>query len=169
MTKNASYATIDLIKNIMIGRFMSVTFCGHSDFEKSPEYERKILDLLEANVGDAHADMYLGDYGGFDDFAHKCCRIFKETHPNVKLVFVTPYLAEDYLDNRLRHRKNFFDSVVFPNIEDKPKRLAIFYRNRYMVEKADFIVAYVTKSYGGAYATYKYAEGKKKKIFNIAN
>ena len=75
---------------------MIVTFCGHSDFTKSAEYEEKILAFLEEKVGDRSADMYLGGYGAFDSFAYECCKKYKTTHPQISLVFVTPYLAVTY-------------------------------------------------------------------------
>ena len=44
----------------------------------------------------------------------------------------------------------------------------IAYRNKYMVEKADVVIAYVMHDFGGAYATYTYAKRKGKAIFNLA-
>ena len=38
-----------------------------------------------------------------------------------------------------------------------------------MVKKADYVVAYVSHRWGGAYTTYKYAQRKGKEIFNLAN
>ena len=58
--------------------------------------------------------------------------------------------------------------MIYPEIEDKPKRYAILYRNKYMVEKADYVVAYVSRNWGGAYQTYKHAKRRGKLIFNLA-
>ena len=148
---------------------MIVTFCGHAHFSKSEEYEQQILAFLEENVGDQPADMYLGGYGSFDSFAYDCCKKYKETHPNVSLVFVTPYLSIDYQKNHLDYQKTRYDSILYPEIEDKPKRFAIIYRNKYMVEMADYVVAYVLHDKGGAYATYKHAKRKGKEILNLAS
>lgn len=103
---------------------MIVTFCGHTQFSKSEEYEQQILAFLEEKVGDQPADMYLGGYGSFDSFAYDCCKKYKETHPNVSLVFVTPYLTIDYQKNHLDYQKTRYDSILYPEIEDKPKRYA---------------------------------------------
>ena len=62
-----------------------------------------------------------------------------------------------------------YDSILYLEIEDKPKRYAITYRNKYMVETADYVVAYVSHDWGGAYTAYKHAQRKGKKIFNLAN
>mgnify|MGYP003426151204 FL=1 len=147
---------------------MIVTFFFFSHFSKSEEYEQQILAFLEEKVGDQPADMYLGGYGSFDSFAYDCCKKYKETHPNISLVFVTPYLSIDYQKNHLEYQKARYDSILYPEIEDKPKRYAITYRNKYMVEKADYVVAYVSHDWGGAYTTYKHAKRKGKEIFNLA-
>ena len=147
---------------------MIVTFCGHAHFSKSEEYEQQILAFLEEKVGDQPADMYLGGYGSFDSFAYDCCKKYKETHPIGSLVFVTPYMTIDYQKNHLNYQNARYDSILYPEIEDKPKRYAITYRNKYMVEIADYVVAYVSHDWGGAYTTYKHAKRKGKEIFNLA-
>ena len=83
---------------------MIVVFCGHAQFRGTEEYERKILDFLEEKIGDQPADMYLGGYGDFDDFAYDCCKKYKETHSNISLVFVTPYLTAEYQRNHLNNQ-----------------------------------------------------------------
>ena len=147
---------------------MIITFCGHSQFTKSIECEQKLLKFLHEKVGTQQADMYLGGYGGFDNFAYECCKKYQKTHPNVSLVFITPYLTIEYQQTRLQFAQMKYDSILYPNIEDKPKRYAITYRNRYMVEQADYIVAYITHDWGRAYTTYQYAQRKGKEIFNLA-
>ena len=146
---------------------MIVTFCGHAKFQRTEKYERKILTFLEEKVADRPADMYLGDYGEFDGFAYDCCKKFKETHPTVSLVFVTPYLTVQYQKNHLEYQKTRYDSIIYPEIEDKPLRFAISYRNKWMVKKADYIVCGIEHDWGGAYQTYQYAKKQKKPIFNV--
>ncbi len=146
---------------------MVVAFCGHARFCKREEYEQKILAFLEEKIGERIADMYLGGYGEFDSFAYECCKKYKDMHPNVSLVFVTPYLDIEYQRNHLQNKRKKFDVIFYPEIENKPLRFAIFYRNRYMVDKADYIIAYVEHDWGGAYTTYRYAKRKGKEIFNL--
>ena len=45
-----------------------------------------------------------------------------------------------------------------------PQRYAITHRNRYMVDKADFVVSYVLHGWGGAAQTLEYAQQKRKSI-----
>lgn len=147
---------------------MIVTFCGHRRFSKEEKYEEAILSFLEEKVGNQTVEMYLGGYGNFDSFAYECCKKYKQEHPNVTLVFITPYMTVEYQKNHLEEQKKRYDLIIYPEIEDKPIKFAITYRNKWMVEKADFVVCYIERDYGGAYQTYKYAKRKGKAIFNIA-
>ena len=147
---------------------MVVAFFGHSRFYKTEEYERKIFTLFEEYIGDQEANLFLGGYGEFDYFAYECSKKFKETHPKISLVFVTPYLSLEYQKRHLDYQKVRYDSIIYPEIENKPQKYAIIYRNRYMVEKADFIIAYITHNWGGAYKAYEYAKRMNKRIYNIS-
>ena len=148
---------------------MTITFCGHSHFIKTNELEAKILTILSDIIGNKTAEIYLGGYGGFDNFAYDCCKLYKNTHPNVSLVFVTPYITEDYERNHLCYIKTKYDAILYPEIEKKPLKFAIAYRNRYMVEKSDYIISYISHDWGGAYTTYKYAKKLNKPIFNLTD
>ena len=148
---------------------MIITFCGHSQFTGTEKNKKRIFAFLEERVGETYAEMYLGGYGGFDNFAYECCKKYKESHPNILLVFVTPYITEQYQRNRLKDEAERYDMILYPPIEDKPKRYSIFYRNKYMVDKADFVIAYIDHNFGGAYKTYDYAKRKGKEILNIAD
>lgn len=146
---------------------MIVTFCGHADYCRTKEHEQKILAFLEEKIGNQPADIYLGGYGNFDEFAYDLCKEYKKSHSNVSLQFITPYISESYQRNRLKYEKCRYDGIIYPEIEYKPPRFAISYRNRWMVEKADFVVAYINHEWGGAYKTYVYAKEKEKIIFNL--
>ncbi len=148
---------------------MIITFFGHARFYKTEEYEQKILDLLNDIVGDASADFYFGGYGNFDSFAYDCCKKYKNTNPNTSLVFVTPYITIQYQNNYLKHIKNLYDDIIYPEIENKPLKYAIYYRNLWMVEKADYILCNISHEWGGAYKAYKYAKQKKKPIYNLTD
>ena len=147
---------------------MIVTFCGHARFSKSEEHEQQILAFLEEKIGDQPADMYLGGYGSFDSFAYSCTRKYKENHPDCKLVYITPYNSIEQQKKYNEYEKNRFDFVLYPELECVPPKYAISHRNRWISEKADIIIAYITHEYGGAYAMYLHAKRRNKLIFNIA-
>ena len=147
---------------------MIVTFCGHGDFRETEEERRKMFGVLEKIAKQGKVDFYLGGYGNFDGFAYECCKQFKRVNPNVKLVLVVPYFTEKYQKNCLNALKKYYDEIVYPQLENRLPRLAILYRNYYMAEKADYVVAYVNRDWGGAYKTFEYAKKSNKKILNLA-
>ena len=147
---------------------MIITFCGHSHYTESKDDEQKILSVLEDIIGNNYAEIYLGGYGEFDDFARRCGKKFKDKHPNTKLIFITPYISPEYQKNHLEYIKDLYDEIIYPELENVTPRFAISYRNKWMVDKADLIIAYINHSFGGAYQTYKYANKKGKKFINIA-
>ena len=55
---------------------------------------------------------------------------------------------------------DYSDHTILPDgIEDVPPRFAISYRNKWMLEKADYVITYVTHPTGGA-ALFKTAAQK---------
>jgi uncharacterized phage-like protein YoqJ len=146
---------------------MVISFCGHSTFIKTPEIEEQLLSILESQVGDEPADFYLGGYGSFDSFARECCQNYQSEHPHAKLVLITPYMTIEHQKNHLAYQKDYYDAIVYPEIEDKPLKFAISYRNKWMAEQADLVIAYVNHNSGGAWQTYQHAKRKKKTIINL--
>ena len=142
---------------------MVISFFGHRDFCESDAYEKKLLDILEELVGEDVAEFYLGGYGGFDSFAYRCCTKYKKAHPHVKLIYVTPYLSQ----NDLKEKYERYDEILYPEIENVPPKFAILYRNRYMVERSDFVISYIRYQSGGAYQAYSYARKKGKRIVEL--
>ncbi len=147
------------------GFHMIIAFCGHSTYVRNFEDEKKVLEILEHRIGDTPSEFFLGEYGNFDHFAYICAKKYKETHPYVKLIFITPYLTEKSL---IQWKKDRFDLVIYPELERIPPRYAISHRNRWIVEQADIIIAYIAHEYGGAYTMYRYAKRKGKEVYNIA-
>ena len=147
---------------------MTIIFCGHSSFITTAEIEEEMMKTLEEKVGNEPAEFLLGGYGDFDSFAYTCCKEYQKTHPQTKLILVTPYITESYQRNHLEYKKDFYDEIIYPEIEKAPPKFAITYRNKWMVEQADLVIAFVQNTYGGAYQTYRHAQKKEKEIINLA-
>ena len=147
---------------------MIVTFCGHAQYIATKEDKQRLLTKLEEVIGDAPAEFYLGGYGAFDAFAYTCAKSYQKNHPETKLVYVTPYMTIEYQKNHLEPQKDHYDSIYYPELEKVPLKFSILERNKRMVEKADFVIAYIDHTWGGAYKTYKHAKRKKKPLFNLS-
>ena len=146
---------------------MIIAFCGHKLYSKKEEHERAILEFLKEKIGDHTAEIYLGGMGDFDEFAYECCKKYQKTNPKVQLFFITPYLSEHYQRRHLEYEKSKYDGIIYPEIENKPIRFAISYRNKWIAEKCDYLVSYVNHDRGGAYKTYQCAKRKGKFILNL--
>jgi len=147
-------------------KIVIITFCGHSNYTSSLEDEERLLILLENIACGNRVDFYLGGYGNFDAFALKCATKYKQSHKNVKLVFITPYL-DKWLNERNDILKKYYDEIIYPEIEHVPQKFAIIKRNEWMVDQADYLFAYVATHYGGAYRTLLYAHKHKKPYVNL--
>ena len=145
---------------------MKITFCGHSDYVANENDEKRLLSIFEQVGANQQIIFLLGGYGRFDGFARHCAKIYQSTHPNAKLIFVTPYI-DKWLDSRKEHLCSLYDEIVYPEIETTPKKFAVSKRNEWMVDTADFVIAYVRRHFGGAYKTLLYADKTKTEFVNI--
>ena len=97
------------------------------------------------------------------------CHSLKENIIDCEIVYITPYITESH-QKQIKQLLDLkvYDSIIYPSLEKVFPRYAISYRNKWMIDKADFVICGITRTYGGAYKTYQYAQKKKKHIFNIA-
>ena len=80
----------------------------------------------------------------------------KIRYPHIRSCQVLSYLPEKFDSSS----DDLFDETIYPEgLETVPLRLAYLRRNRWMVEQADFLIAYV-KFPGGAKTMLEYAERK---------
>ena len=139
---------------------MVVTFCGHKQVENEDQVRQWLENAVDGLIREGADVFYLGGYGGFDRMALSAVNKAKEAHPSVRAILVLPYLDRSMdLDA--------YDGSIYPPLEKVPRRYAISRRNRWMVDQADVVVAYVIHEWGGAATTLRYAEAKKKTIIRF--
>jgi len=146
---------------------MIVTVCGHADAQLN-EKEKILLEtefrkLIKASE---NCEFYLGGYGDFDGVCYNVLKKIKQDKGAIKIIFITPYINETYA--KLKIYKNMYDEIIYPEIENCPKKFAIERRNFWMIKKADFLICYIKRNYDGAYKTYKYAKTHGIPFLNIA-
>ena len=137
-----------------------VTFCGHKEIADTSTVRVAVDETLRGLVAEGADYFLLGGYGGFDSLAAHAVYDLKQDNPQIHSTLVIPYLNRDY-DTKL------YDDTTYPPLEGVPLKFAISKRNEWMVDQADVVVAYVQHSWGGAAATLRYAESKKKRIIRI--
>lgn len=62
---------------------------------------------------------------------------------------------------------DFSDTMLPDGIEKIPKRFAIPWRNKWMIDRADYVLTYVTRPFGGAAQFSALAKSKGKIIYGI--
>ena len=146
---------------------MTITFCGHSNFSFDNTVKEKLKELLLQEIRKNPAcKFYLGGYGDFDSLCLNILKEIKADFPAIELLFITPYLNDNY--SKLETAKLYYDGIIYPPLENVPRRFCISKRNEWMVNEADLVIAFVKYSWGGAAKTLKYAKRKKVGFFNLA-
>ena len=143
---------------------MIISFFGHRDFFDENIKREDVVSLIESKAKEEPVDFYLGQYGKFDAFTYECAKLYKEKHPTAKLYFVTPYIHPNY--SRLKDKERF-DGIIYPEIENVPKKYAISKRNEWIVDQSDFIIFYISHNFGGAYNALKVVTKKKLQHINL--
>lgn len=150
---------------------MKITFAGHSVISSSSKVQELVKEQIQKSItGVETVTFYLGGYGDFDNACACVCRKLKKERDGVELVYVTPYMGlSEQAKIKEMKGSGLYDDIIYPPIEDVPPRLAILKRNEWMMSNADLIIAYVNRSYGGAYKSLQVARRKNKKVINICD
>ena len=154
-----------------MGDIMIITFAGHSLLTEKDELSKAVRQIITEIIKKADkVSFYCGGYGDFDMICQGVCRSVKKDFPNCETVFVTPYMTDSQqkkIDCLLENR--VYDAVIYPPLESVPLKYAISRRNKWMVDSADLIIAYVKYKSGGSYKTLQYAVRRNKTVINLAD
>lgn len=144
---------------------MTCTFFGHRYVPQKiePASRSTLIDLIENHGVDL---FYVGNHGDFDAMVRRLLRMLSAKYP-IKYRVVLAYMPE---------KRNEFDTAdhsdtILPEgVETVPKRFAITYRNKWMIDQSDFVVTYVVHdSASGAAQFKKLAERKEKTVIELSS
>lgn len=134
-------------------------FIGHREATEAllPSLEIAIEQHI---TGYGVTDFVVGGYGGFDRFAANAVIQAKKKHPQITLTLLLPYHPAE----RPVPKPDGFDSTFYPpDMERVPRRFAIIRANRYMVDHADYLIAYVWHPASNARELLEYALKREKR------
>lgn len=139
---------------------MVCTFFGHKDTPSTvtDDLKKEILSAIEER--DVRT-FYVGNHGSFDRMAFSALNKIKEVYPHIEFHTVLAYLPHN-------NGEDYSQSIFPEGIEEVPKRFAISFRNKWMIDNSDMVIAYVKYSFGGAAKFLEMARKKKKTVINIA-
>lgn len=116
----------------------SCFFIGHR--EASIEILTTLTEAVERHIAQfGVTEFIVGNYGGFDHMAAKAVIAAKARHPEITLSMLLPYHPSEHPVDC----PSGFDNTFYPpGMEKVPRKLAIVRANRYMVDHADYLIAY---------------------------
>ena len=117
----------------------SCTFIGHKDCSDIIEQELyRSVDYLITEKG--VRNFYVGTQGNFDYLAYKVLVSLKNKY-KIEIFVVLAYLNIE---------RTYFNEkyTVFPEVlEVTPKRFAIAKRNKFMIDKSNYLICYVNNHF----------------------
>ena len=137
------------------------TFFGHRNCPDGLKHRLRavIIDLI-TNRG---IDMfYVGRQGGFDRLVRSVLREITQEYPQVRYAVVLAYMPSEH-----PVLGDTSDTMLPEGIELVHPRYAISWRNNWMLQKSDFVVAYVAHSWGGAAQYVRKASRFGKTVINL--
>lgn len=137
----------------------TVTFFGHRDTPTETEsiLRLTLIDLIEKENATV---FYVGNHGSFDNMVCRQLEALSKTYP-IKYYVVLAYMPT--------YSQNHSAQTLFPEgIEQVPRKFAVEYRNKWMLFKADIVITYVARNYGGAYKFKRMAEKKARMVIELS-
>ena len=119
-----------------------------------------VVKLIEQHGVDR---FYAGRQGAFDAMARSVLRELAEVYPHISYAVVLERLPGP----REKAVWDFSDSIFPEGLEAVPPRFAISRRNEWMLKQSDFVVTYVTHSWGGAAQFADKARRQGKPVLNL--
>ena len=144
---------------------MSVcTFFGHRDCPSSikPKLQKVLINLIEKYSVDM---FYVGQQGAFDSIVRSVLKELVSVYPhiNYSVVLERIPLKRDKFDTH-----DYSDTMLPEGIETVHPRFAISWRNSWMIKQSDYVVTYITHSWGGAAQFAEMAEKHRLYTINLA-
>ena len=139
---------------------MTVTFFGHKDTPKEiePTLRTTLVDLIKNHGA---TEFYVGNNGNFDTMVRRQLENLSQTYP------ITYNIVLAYLPTKKSEYDDYTNTILPEGIETAPKRFAISYRNKWMIQQSDVVVTYVTHSFGGAAQFKEMAEKQGKTLIEL--
>ena len=144
----------------------TVSLFGHREIGDIIRLEKKLFPMIKELLrSHAYISFLIGRNGEFDECAAAVIRrVRKEMGAeNSELLLILPYKMA-----KMEEYEAYYDGIIIPDcLHEAHPKSAITGRNRWMVEQANLVLAYVEHQKGGAYTAVRYAQKKNKAVINL--
>lgn len=144
------------------------TAFGHRDDLKNitVPLREAVREMIEVN----NVTTFICGSNGDADATFACVvREFRRENPSIKLILVKPYFSNELNTNKEYYEAMYDDIIVPEELANVFHKAAIKKRNRWVVDKCDYIIDCTFRDFGGAYDAVAYAKKQKKKIIKLFN
>lgn len=137
------------------------TFFGHRDCPEliKPKLREALVDLITNHDVDM---FYVGHQGQFDAYVRSILKTLKIEYPQINYAVVLAYMP-----GKKTEYDDYFDTMLPEGIESVHPRYAISWRNDWMLKQSNFVVTYITHTWGGASQYAMKAKRLQKNIINL--
>ena len=139
---------------------------GHRELYKNIDEELKavIIDLIEREGVTLFMTSGIGQTDGkFSSIV----RGLKRNYKQIELILIKPYFSGELNTNK-EYYEIMYDDVVIPDeLAGCHYKSAITKRNRWMIDKCDFVIDCTYRDFGGAVDAIKYAKRANKTVIEI--
>ena len=120
------------------------TFFGHRECPDSIKIQ--LRDVLINLITNHDVDMfYVGNQGRFDAIVRGVLRELKKEYPQINYAVVLAHMP-----GKQTEYDDYTDTMLPEGIEAVHPCYAISWRNNWMLQQSDYVVTYITHSWGGA-------------------
>ncbi len=143
---------------------LTCTFFGHKDAPNEIEslLLSTLIDLIEnKNI----LKCYVGNHGNFDFLVARCLSSLKRNYP-IDYCIVLAYMPLNSISTPTCEHS---ETLLPKGIEKIPKRFAISFRNKWMIERSEYVITYVEHTFGCSVRFQEMAKKKKKTVINLAD
>ena len=141
----------------------SCTFFGHRECPDS--VNTKLREVLIDLISNHDVDMfYVGSQGRFDVIVRSVLRGVKKEYPQINYAVVLAYMPKKHTVY-----DDYLDTMLPEGIESVHPRFAISWRNNWMLKQSEYVVTYITHSWGGAAQFAKKSAKQGKVVINMSN
>ncbi len=142
--------------------------CGFGHREYYKEVKSELQTTIKHLIDEEGISVFLtGGMGDFDSLFSATVRSYKTHYKDIKLILVKPYFSNELNINK-EFYQSYYDDIIIPQeIAGCYFKSAITKRNKWMIDKSDFVISGVYQEYGGAYDTIKYAQKNNKQIIEL--
>ena len=142
-------------------KFLNIELGHRTPAGLKERIREEVINLIENEDVDT---FLVGEIGGYEVDAYDVVLDVQKEYPHIHIYLVISKMTDLHElgvrdEPYVVERRGFDDFILPPKCEFGYKKLSIVYRNRYIIENTNFIIAY-NEYHGKAYEFCKQAKGK---------